>query len=187
MKPRFLELTEETNALDYLEKAVDALKQTCHSDWAWKWVTIGLHGALYGFAICASRGTDSDSVRKFDNKTKQRKNELIGFDAAIKRCEAGAAGTPLILTVDERKAIEVLKKTLRNNFEHYQPRHWSIELHGFPDLVIECVQVIERLATETSMWVRLTPTQRERVKKLADEAQQFARDSVLYQEYHANH
>ena len=29
---------------------------------AWKWVCIALHGALYGFGICAIKGTDDSSV-----------------------------------------------------------------------------------------------------------------------------
>lgn len=51
IQPKFLRLTEELNALDFFEKAVAFLRETDTSDVAWKWVVIGLHGAMYGFTV----------------------------------------------------------------------------------------------------------------------------------------
>jgi len=38
-------LTEETNALDYLEKAYEAIRRLPRDHKEWKWVVLGLHGA----------------------------------------------------------------------------------------------------------------------------------------------
>jgi hypothetical protein len=57
-------LSEEKNALDYLEKAYSFIVQATTDVLAWKWVIISLHGALYGFAICALKGTNSYRVMK---------------------------------------------------------------------------------------------------------------------------
>ncbi len=57
-----LSLSEETNALDYLEQAYHYTQQTEKKDIAWKWVILRLHGALYGFTICACKGTNPDNV-----------------------------------------------------------------------------------------------------------------------------
>ena len=170
MQPGFLELTEELNALDYFEKAVHFMHEAECSDWAWKWVTISLHGALYGFAVCASQGTDSRSVHKAPGKTGRGREKLLSFNEVLLRCEKGCSGKPLILSEEERMAISVLKEPLRNRFEHYQPCHWSIGLRGFPQLCLHCVRVIETLATETSIWVHLKPSEALRVKDLAKEA-----------------
>lgn len=53
IRAKWLRLTEKTNALDYLEKACDFIRQTETNVYAWKWIILALHGALYEFAICA--------------------------------------------------------------------------------------------------------------------------------------
>ena len=177
IQPRYLRLTEELNAFDFFEKTVLFLRETDKSDVAWKWVVIGLHGALYGFAVSACQGTDSSSVVE--------KDHLISFDEALKRCEKGRAGNPLVLSLEERESVRWLKKILRNRFEHYRPCRWSIELHGFPTLVLNCVRVIETLATETSRSVHLNREQRAQLKQLAEEAKSIVRDSKLQAELRA--
>jgi hypothetical protein len=55
MTERYVKLTEESNALDYLERAAQFIREATADDHAWKWVVISLHGAIYGFAICACK------------------------------------------------------------------------------------------------------------------------------------
>lgn len=55
---------EKNNALDYLETSVRSLIDVDRTPWAWKWVCIALHGAIYGFGICAIEGTNYSSVLK---------------------------------------------------------------------------------------------------------------------------
>jgi hypothetical protein len=62
ISPKWIRFTEETNALDYLERAGEFIKQTESNPSAWKWVILALHGALYGFAIAACKHTDYQSV-----------------------------------------------------------------------------------------------------------------------------
>jgi hypothetical protein len=57
IEPQWLSLSEETNALDYLEKAHLFILKIEVEAISWKWVILALHGALYGFAISALRGT----------------------------------------------------------------------------------------------------------------------------------
>lgn len=178
IQPKCLHLTEELNALDFFEKAVAFLRETNASDIAWKWVVIGLHGAMYGFAVSACRGTDSSSVVQGEH--------LISFDQALKRCESGRSGKPLVLSAEERESIRWLKKLLRNRFEHYRPCHWSIELHGFPTLALNCVRVIDTLATATSQWVHLERTERKRLRQLAEEAKALLLNSKLHIELQAS-
>ena len=101
---------------------------------------------------------------------------------ALQRCEKGAAGKPLVISEDERKALKHLKDTLRNNFEHYRPCHWSIEMHGFPEIALHCLRVIETLATETSMWIHFKQRERNRIRVLATKARRILKKSQLYRE-----
>ena len=160
MKPkeRWLRLTEETNALDYLEKAHDYIGQTESSDIAWKWVVLSLHGALYGFAICSLKGTNYDRVLKKDGR-------LISFGEALKRCQDSRymrmtiMSRPLQLSAQERDSIRILRQHFRNNFEHYRPKLWYIELHGMSQIAICVLRVIRFLALDAGNYVNLTSTQ----------------------------
>ena len=77
IRAKWLRLTEKTNALDYLEKAYDFIRQTETSVLAWKWVILALHSALYGFAICACQGTTPDFVAPKIKKGKIRVNDSL--------------------------------------------------------------------------------------------------------------
>ena len=81
----WMRFTEETNALDYLEKAYFFMKQTKTDLRAWKWVVLCVHSALYGFAICALRGTSCRSVVFI---TKNGEEKLIDFEKMIKNCQS---------------------------------------------------------------------------------------------------
>lgn len=61
-KETWWRLDEKHNALDYLEMGVRSLMEVERTPWAWKWVCIALHGALYGFGVCALQGTNYELV-----------------------------------------------------------------------------------------------------------------------------
>jgi hypothetical protein len=84
IKGKYLRFTEETNALDYLERAGEFIKSTSSDPKVWKWVILSLHGALYGFAISACKGSDYQSVVR---KTKKGHERLITLDEALKMCQ----------------------------------------------------------------------------------------------------
>jgi hypothetical protein len=174
---KYLRLTAELNALDYFERVVSFIRETQSSDIAWKWVAISLHGALYGFAVSACYGTDCMSVLVGKNK-----NHLIGIDEAIKRCEEGREGRVLTLSAGERKSLDDLKRLLRDDFEHFRPQAYSIELHGITTLAIDCIRVIEALATTGWVAVRLSDDQQERIAGLAAEARSLLLNSPLHLE-----
>ena len=77
---KWLTLNEETNALDYLELAADFIKKTPDNEKSWKWVVISLHGALYGFAVAAARGTDYENILR-------KNGYLLGFWKVLKMCQ----------------------------------------------------------------------------------------------------
>lgn len=140
IRSKWLKFTEETNALDYLERAGQFISQTEANPSAWKWVVLALHGALYGFAIAACKDTDYQTVVR---RTKKGTEHLISFDEALTMCADPAwmgtvhRGLALQLTDSQKDSIRRLKKTLRNNFEHYVPGGWSIEIHGLPRISID--------------------------------------------------
>lgn len=184
-KERFLRLTEETNALDYLERAGEFIRQSNSDERAWKWVVLSLHGALYGFAIAACKSSNYQSVVKV---TRKGREHLITLDEALGMCKdarwmgALQGGLPLNLSASQEDSIRRLKETLRNNFEHYIPGGWSIELHGLPRIAMDVLDVIRFLAVETLRYQHLNQTQRKRVKSVVYNAKRLLRESPLHLE-----
>ena len=178
----YLSLSVELNALDYLEKAYDYIQQTGSDPMAWKWVVIALHGALYGFAICALQGANPDRVTF---KTKKGAAKLISFDEALARSQdPGWMGIfviskPLRLNSEQKDSIRRLKKTLRNNFEHYIPKHEALDLLGMPQITKDVLDVIGFLTFDTGN-CDLTSIQERRVKSIIFQSKRILKKSNLY-------
>ena len=152
-------INEEENAVDYLEWAARFVVSDNPN--RWKWVVIALHGALYGFAVCAIQGTDPDRVKTKDGK-------LISLQEALRRCQNSEymlqfdQSKVLCLTDEEKDAIHRLSQNFRNRFVHFRPKLWFIEISGMPHIVSRVARVVHFLALESgNVW--LTPEQRGRV------------------------
>lgn len=185
IRQKWLRLTEETNAIDYLERAGQFIRLTETDGMAWKWIILALYGALYGFAITACRGTNAATVIQ---KKKRGRGRLISFDQAIGQCQNLLqmsrlyGGQPLVLSRQQKASIHYLSQEFRNKFEHYIPSGWSIELHGLPSICIDVLDVIRFLAVETIQYQHLNLTQRRRVKSIIYQSKRALKNSVLYKE-----
>ena len=128
MKTKWYRTDEKENTIDYLEAA--AVFLATEQEHKWKWLTIALHGALYGSALLAIQGTDPDRVRK--------ERRVISLWQALERCQGdeymlqNVGSRRLAVSDSERSSINKLSSGLRNRFEHFTPTHWSIEVSGAP-------------------------------------------------------
>ena len=117
--------TEESNSIDYLEKAVSFIKSAENKPEDWKWAILAAHGALYGFMICTLKGTTPDNV------STGKKQKLIRFNDALERCQdtawmnLGGFTKVLQLSQNQKQALRQLSN-FRNKFVHYDPALWSI-------------------------------------------------------------
>jgi hypothetical protein len=185
IREKWLRFTAETNALDFLERAGKFIQQTESDIKAWKWVILALHGALYGFTICACRST---SLENIIHRTKKGVEQLITLDEALLICQDRQwmgtlyGGKSLMLTENQKESIGIFKKTLRNNFEHFMPKGWSIEVHGLPSISMDILDVIRFLSVETFRYQHLTQTQRRRIKSIIFQSKRYLKNSTLYQE-----
>jgi len=263
-KESWWELNEKKNALDYLEMAVHYMLDVERTPWAWKWVCISLHGALYGFGVCALQGTNFEQVlqndtvfwwdnvpgednknlinyirdtlkidllqevkieksdddktitisdendhilMRYDNNKSQvsiecngkrqkelylrqhpigikvckKKNPtLLSFTEVIRRCQKkkfvagnGVLSKPLILTKNQKGAIDFIKNDLRNSMEHFIPKMWSIEIHGLPEMAASYFEIIEYLAGESGN-MRWNDEEIKRIRALCDSGKTLA-------------
>jgi hypothetical protein len=186
IRKKWLRFSEETNALDYLEQAYRYINETEKNINAWKWVILTLHGALYGFAICALKGTNPDNVTF---ETKEGKKRLIYFDESLKRCQdpkwmkMTVISKHLQLSDQQKESIRILKEWLRNEFEHYIPKGWLIEIHGIPQIVLDVLEVIRFLALETGNYICLSEAQKKKINSLIFQSKRNLKQSQLYKEF----
>lgn len=185
IKPKWIRFTEKTNAFDYLEGAGEYIQEVEVNPESWKWVILGLHGALYGFAICACKGTNDSSVRIV---TKKGVAMLISFDKALKRCKdenlmrMTIRSKHLVLSKSQDDSIKMLKREFRNEFEHFQPKAWSIEIHGFYQMAIDVLDVIRFLVLDTGNYVHLSYSEERKLKSIIFQSKQVLTKSPLYKE-----
>lgn len=194
VKTHWLRLTEASNALDYLKRAQDFIRQVDDDDAAWKWVVTSLYGALYGFMICALRGTNSRNVvfpKTFGKKPNQKTVEhLISFNEALRRCQQTnpklmwLTRCALTVTPDQMKSIQKLQDDFRHQFEHYQPKGWSIEIHGMPDLCLDALAVLRFLLIDTNViWhLHLTQAERSRLMSHLHQCPRLLKKTRMYRE-----
>ncbi len=182
---KLISFDEQTNALDYLEKSFYFLQTVDIEPQNWKWVIITLHSAIYGFAISACRGTDSDSVIK---KNRKGYKQLISFGEALDRCQnpnfmrANVNYKYYEFSEQQKDSLRVLQKVFRNNFEHFTPKAWSIEIHDMPLMILDCLDVVRLLIVYSDIGWRLKSTNLRKAKSIIYQSKKIIHNSILYKE-----
>lgn len=165
--PEYLHTDEKDNAIDFLAMAARFRTEAEAEPARWKWVFIAAHGALYGFMVCALTRTNYENVCQYDQKEQKYTDRLIGFPEALKRVQSTnyicgyVDAAPLKVSTDQHKDIALLTNLLRNNFEHFTPKLWAIEMAGFPRILASAAELIEALAfkTGTVFWTETQANQ----------------------------
>lgn len=154
---------------DEYEEAVTALESV--AEWSnrvgdqityWRWVVLALHNAVQGFMVLALRGSDGlrplrddvaeawlkayreggeypiEKLDSFLNLYKKIKTDLMIFFVHSRKFKP---------TGPQTQSIKQLN-SLRNQFIHFLPRSWLIEVSGLPQICLDCIKIIEFLAWE---------------------------------------
>jgi len=143
---------------------------------AWKWASLALNAALYGFASIALVGdsdlnlaelpltikrkgetsikvTDVYTLRKLRLEGKLSIDDwrIIGPKTILERCADASYidGKPLILTEDQEESISYLREELRNWYNHLKPDIGAaIITTGLPKMCKDVLKVIQFLIEE---------------------------------------
>lgn len=175
---KFIRFDSELNAIDFLEKAVFFYKTAKSDNSYYKWLIISLFGALYGFAVSASRGTSNSSSKKdITYKDKKGFDILKHFDDVLKLCQnnsfmkKGSNSKALVLSEKQQNSIQILKNELRNNFEHFLPNFsWSIEFELVESIIPDIMEVIRFLVFETNTYGFLDEDRKVKMLELLSES-----------------
>jgi len=149
----WLRIDERKEAVNALEKTYRFILETHEDPYNWKWVIIALHNSTQAFMVLALMGTASLNVIKEKEKWLKaiqlgteypERQKLLNFlklykDFKSKNCMM--QNTYCKFFPDSKKIDESMEKLndIRNNFVHFIPCNWSIEIALFPEV---CKQVL---------------------------------------------
>lgn len=133
----------------------------------WKWIALALHSSLQGACVChlvttfspigavsrenAAEWMEYWRARDADPLAHPPKTYLLNLPGLIRLVRrndtigSGQSGVEGIkITKSELKWILKFHNTIRNQFVHFEPQGWAIELSGMPDIA----KLVSRLITE---------------------------------------
>ena len=152
MTDRILETDVAREALDaaaLIDREIARLDESLH---AWKWIVVGAHSVVQGVMVaCISDSHLLGALRpkiaaKWLEANESRRSsypreELDAFPNLWARTKEKTGYAP---SVDVDRDVERLNR-FRNDFVHYLPRTWLIEVSGFPELIGNCLRAAHHL------------------------------------------
>ncbi|WP_234902507.1 hypothetical protein [Agrobacterium larrymoorei] len=156
MKDRWIQTSETEDVAGSIRHAIRAAQFVAEDPLAWKWVVLALHSALQGACVChlTTTATPLGAVTKrnalewhayFENsvtdpKVKPPDIYLMALPdlllAVRKPYSAGdrsnAAG--IVINQTELRWLRRFHVDIRNQFVHFAPMGWSIDMSGIPEI-----------------------------------------------------
>jgi hypothetical protein len=190
--------TDETEeAISGLEMLAEICPTLTADSYRWKWAILAVHNSLQGFMVLALRHGNNLAVLRPNIAQKWLEARREGGKYPDERMDPfpnlyGKIKSDLMLcyvngkkfaaTSDHDRAVEDLNN-LRNDFIHFVPKGWSIELAGLPDICLTCLEVVEFLGWESGNVFFYDENQEERAQK----ALKFAKELLheIKQKYEA--
>lgn len=161
----YLRFDERTDVLASLSVCLMCLRNVGGEFSLWKWAILSLHNALQGAMVCHLSGTANIGALSYKSATEylewfkgERKDnppkERLAYPNMLfkrlsnenKRYEGGA-GAVLKITDSQKDSFRRLHN-FRNDFSHFTPKLWSVELTGLPGIFMNMIEVIEIISND---------------------------------------
>lgn len=162
---RWLRTDAAEEAISALHAVAKSLNEVHGDLFQWKWALVGLHAALQGFMVLAlSAGGALPVLREEDAKrwleAYERREQLpdglqlASFLELYKRIKGDdmlryTHSQPFTPSGTQGASIKRLN-SLRNQFVHFVPMGWSLEVTDLPQMVLDCLSAIRFLGWESS-------------------------------------
>jgi hypothetical protein len=140
----------------------------------WKWMIIAAHNGLQGALVCAIQNTSATNVLNKKSATKMlnylktlegdRPQEyLADFVTLLKeyRKKYPSHG----ITPEQLKSIHGLHKQFRNNFAHFVPKGWWIEIAMLPPIIESALDLIESAMQQHQVVIHLNGNMKRRLEQ----------------------
>jgi hypothetical protein len=162
---RFDELENVLASLDLLATLALLVKKRRFRS-QWKWIIVGTHDALQGALVCAIADTTGTNV--LSKKSAKKMLDWLNDTSKEYPGEYLADFTTLLnraaITLPQQDAKDIKKlHGFRNDFAHFAPKGWSIELAGLPRIIDAALGLIEHLMQSDRVVYRMTGNRKRRV------------------------
>ncbi len=186
MSDEYLETDEAADVICSLELLLLAIKRTKNDLCYWKWAIISLHNAIQGSMVCQLSGTanlgactekSADKWLKWYNggRNGSAPNLKLAYPPElfkrISHPEERIADTEIFkLEVDSnhKRAFKLLCN-FRNQFTHFQPTSWIIEIAGLPNMTLKILGLIEAISENGWAFRHLDEAQKYKLVGLINE------------------
>jgi len=148
---------ERKEGIESLHKTYQFILEIHEDNYSWKWAIISLHNSAQAFMVLSLKGTANFNIIKepekfFDaiqNGKKCPRQYLLNFCKLYKNVKSQKKmGKNYPGSKESDCAMEILNE-IRNNFIHFIPCNWSIELLMLPGIFKQVLSVIEFLILES--------------------------------------
>ena len=165
MGDRYLTTDSFLETVSALEAFADELRHLDQDLYRWKWGILALHSALQGMMVLALQGShglhvlrEEDAARWLDAHERGGPYpDDLKLDDFL--CLYDKIKSDLMLMYDHSEKFQPqgtqggsVKRlnSLRNEFIHFTPRVFVLDLHGLPSLCIDCLDVVDFLAWQSN-------------------------------------
>jgi hypothetical protein len=165
MADAWINTNEVEDVIGSIRHVVRTAHFTQEDHLAYKWVLLALHSALQGACVChltttahplgaitqrnAVEWTDFFEKSRTNPGAKRPKTYLMALPELLKavRKERSAgdqrAESAVAISDEELRLLKHFNDNIRNQFVHFEPMGWSIEITGIASLVELIVRIIE--------------------------------------------
>jgi len=187
-------LAENWIRIDEVEDVAGAIRHAIRSAQfvqedalSWKWVVLALHSALQGACVCHLTTTaepvgavNKRNAREWleyyeksltDPNARPPKTELMAFPELLRAIRephaAGDGSNPIEITISDSELNWLCRfhKTIRNQFVHFEPMGWSIEVSGVPGIAKLMARIIGEIIEHGWAFRHLDLNQLEELKR----------------------
>lgn len=159
----YLTTDERIESIKSLEKTIQFLKETDEDIYQWKWFLISLHNCLQAFMVLALKSSNSFNVMRpkhvnkwldaYENDRDYPEVKLDFFNELFLKIQTDSMNIyshSEIFTSNEEINESVKKlNNFRNNFIHFMPMSWSLEISGLSKLGLDIHSVLNFLVFES--------------------------------------
>lgn len=174
------ELNEAILALDILS---EHLVKVVDDTYYWKWSIISIHNSLQGFMVCALRGHNGVNVlnnHSFEEWIKRHENgngnyvvdtldDFLNLYKKIKSDKMLMFGNSNKFSPEKHQDLSIEKiDKLRNEFIHFTPNGWSLEVSEVPQIIEDCVDIIQFLTFKSNNIVYPNESIKQKIETLIE-------------------
>lgn len=151
------EAEEAVAALEFVSRHIPLVRGDLAE---WRWIIISLHIAVQGFMAVALRDSAGLTVlpdrlaakwlRAYDEDKPLPRERLDSFPNLYAKAKSAdtakhLAATPFSPSESQDRSIERLH-SFRNQFIHFVPMGWSLEVSGLPIICLDALSLVDHLA-----------------------------------------